>query len=609
MDKKAWLVVILCALGMVYLYPSMMRDMTPRPAPEVGTGAEGESAASRGEEGREPGSGETESGMGTSETEEDKSLIEEQLVELETEGARFVLTNLGGGIARVVLNSHTRTREDTGLIELNEDAREPIGAMGTGIGNFNEIGYEIVSSGADEVVFEGETPDGLRVRKRYWLAEGADEYLVNLDVTIKNETGYDYRRSDMFIFAGEASPLHPAEWPQQTGFFWRDESKMRFKSVSWFAPTRFIIQFSSGHESLEEEVEELHWAGVMNQFYALVITNRNPSRGEVWAKRFPVELKGYEASKNEKPLYAVEGGMGLPDLNLKPGDQVSFEYDIYAGPKEFRRLRSLGDHRSEVMNYGGMPVVGFISAPVSQLLVRLLTKIHGFGVGYGWAIVIMTLLIRIVIWPLHAKSTRTMKRMALLGPKMQEMKEKYPDDPQKMNQEMMRMYKEYGVNPFGGCLPVFIQLPIFLGFYRMLQSAVELRHESFFWVKDLSMPDTLGTIFGFPFNLMPILMGITMLLQMKVTPKTGDKMQQRLFMFMPLIFLFFCYNFASALALYWTTQNIFSIGQTWYMGRMDPPVLEKKKAKPSLLEKAQARTKVSGQGPSQTKSRKKRRKK
>ena len=126
---------------------------------------------------------------------------------------------------------------------------------------------------------------------------------------------------------------------------------------------------------------------------------------------------------------------------------------------------------------------------------------------------------------------------------------------------------------------------------------------------DLSMPDTLFTIGGFPFNLMPLLMGATMLLQMKFTPKTGDKMQQRMFMFMPLIFLFFCYNFAAALALYWTTQNIFSIGQTWYMGKKDPPTLEKRNAKPSLIEQAQSRTKVSGQGPSQTKSRKKQRKK
>ncbi|MEM7146724.1 MAG: membrane protein insertase YidC [Verrucomicrobiota bacterium] len=606
MDKKAWVVVILCAVGMIYLYPSMMRDMTPRPEPpsEAGASREGEVAkegVAAGADASREGASDGEAGA--------KAAVEEELVELETEGARFILTNAGGGIARVELQGHTRTREDDGLILLNENGREPIGALGSGVGNFSETGYEVVSKSAGEVIFEGVTTEGLRVRKRYWLAGEADEYLLNFDITIKNETEHDYRRSDLFLFAGAATPLHPGEWPQQTGFFWRDDSKMRFKSVSWFAPSKFIIQFSAGHDALEEEVDELMWAGVMNQFFATVITNRKPAGGEVWAKRFPVRLAGYEEQMKGKDLYAVEGGMGLPELSLKPGDQISLEYDVYAGPKEFRRLKALGDHRSEVMHYDGMPVLGFISAPVSVLLVRVLTAIHGFGVSYGWAIVIMTLLIRILIWPLHAKSTRTMKRMALLGPKMQELKEKYPDDPQRMNQEMMRMYKEYGVNPFGGCLPVFIQLPIFLGFYRMLQSAVELRHESFLWVQDLSMPDTLGTIFGFPINLMPILMGITMVLQMKVMPKTGDKMQRRLFMFMPLIFLVFCYNFASALALYWTTQNIFSIGQTWYMGKMDPPVLEKKKAKPSLLEQAQARTKVSGQGPSQTKSRKKRRKK
>jgi YidC/Oxa1 family membrane protein insertase len=612
MDKKAWLVVILCAAGMIYLYPAMVENMTPKPKPPSesggvsegdaeGTGAEGSEAAGGG--GVKPGAAD-----GPVSTE-----VEEKLVNLDTPKARFILTSAGGGIAKVELLDHTRTREDGGLVVINEDDREPIGALGVGVGEFSDAQYRVISKSGGEVVFEGVTSEGLKVRKRHRLgAEGTDEYLINLDLTIKNETANDYRRSDLFLFAGAAMPLHPAEWPQQTGFFWRDESKMRFKNVSWFAPSKFIVQFSEGHDSLEETVEELHWAGVMNQFFATVVTNRTPENGQVWAKRFPVKLDGYKQKGKAKPLYAIEGGLGLPDMNLKPGDQISLAYDIYTGPKEYQRLRGLGDHRTEVMNYGGMPLVGIVSAPVSRLLVQVLAWLYGLVGSYGVAIILMTLMIRTLIWPLHAKSTRTMKRMALLGPKMKELKEKHADDPQKLNQETMRMYKEYGVNPFGGCLPVFFQLPIFLGFYRMLQSAVELRHQHFLWVEDLSMPDTLFTIpifGGFPFNLMPLLMGGTMLLQMKFTPKTGDKMQQRMFMFMPLIFLFFCYNFAAALALYWTTQNIFSIGQTWYMGRTDPPTLEKKKAKPSLMEKAQSRTKVAGQGPSQTKSRKKSRKK
>ncbi|MDG2122471.1 MAG: membrane protein insertase YidC, partial [Verrucomicrobiales bacterium] len=199
---------------------------------------------------------------------------------------------------------------------------------------------------------------------------------------------------------------------------------------------------------------------------------------------------------------------------------------------------------------------------------------------YGIAVILVTVILRILIWPLHAKSTRTMKRMSQLTPKMNEVREKYKDNPQKQQQEMMTLYKTYGVNPFGGCLPMFLQIPIFFGFYRMLQSAVELRGQSFLWVEDLSMPDTIAQVGGIDVNPLPLLMAVTMVLQMAVTPTSGDKMQQRMFMIMPVVFLFICYNFASALALYWTTQNIFAIGQTWLMGKMPQPTLEKKKPAP-----------------------------
>jgi YidC/Oxa1 family membrane protein insertase len=198
-----------------------------------------------------------------------------------------------------------------------------------------------------------------------------------------------------------------------------------------------------------------------------------------------------------------------------------------------------------------------------------------------------------------------MKRMSKLQPELKALKEKYPDDPQRMNQEMMKLYKKYSVNPLGGCLPMFLQIPIFFGFYRMLQYAVELRHQEFLWVKDLSQPDTMAAldIFGMhlPINVLPILMGITMVIQMKMTPQTGDAMQRRIMMLMPVMFLFFCYNFASALALYWTTQNIFSIGQTWLMNKMPEPELKsrtpgKKSWMEKLAERQAEMQKRQGQG-------------
>jgi YidC/Oxa1 family membrane protein insertase len=150
-----------------------------------------------------------------------------------------------------------------------------------------------------------------------------------------------------------------------------------------------------------------------------------------------------------------------------------------------------------------------------------------------------------------------------------------------MNTELMKLYKDYKINPLSGCLPMLIQIPIFLGFYSMLGVAVELRNSSFLWVHDLSQPDTVAHIFNFPINVLPLCMAVTMFIQMAIQPKTGDPAQQKIFMFMPLIFVYFCYNFASALALYWTVQNLFSIVQLYMTRNQAAPVLVKATPPPS----------------------------
>jgi YidC/Oxa1 family membrane protein insertase len=167
--------------------------------------------------------------------------------------------------------------------------------------------------------------------------------------------------------------------------------------------------------------------------------------------------------------------------------------------------------------------------------------------------------------------------MGALSPKMQELREKYKDDPTRMNQEVMKLYKQYGINPVGGCLPMVIQIPIFFGLFKMLGQAVELRNAKFLWVRDLSQPDTVGhlPLLGWPINIIPLCMAATQIWLMQMTPKTGDATQRRVMMFTPLIFLFICYNFAAALALYYTTQNLFSILQFYQNKNQPMPTLEK----------------------------------
>jgi YidC/Oxa1 family membrane protein insertase len=226
-------------------------------------------------------------------------------------------------------------------------------------------------------------------------------------------------------------------------------------------------------------------------------------------------------------------------------------------------LAKLERQRRFVMFYG-------MFSPISRIFINLLNWLHLQIGSWGWSIVLLTIIVRLFLWPFHAKSQRAMKRMGKLAPLMKELQAKYKDDPARQSQETMKLYKDYGVNPLGGCLPMLLQIPIFFGFFSMLGSAAELRGESFAWVRDLSLPDTITHIFGYPLNPLPLVMGITMFLQMKLTPQpaTVDKMQQRIFMFMPFMFLIFCYTYAAALALYWTTQNIFSIAQSFIMKKM-----------------------------------------
>jgi YidC/Oxa1 family membrane protein insertase len=256
--------------------------------------------------------------------------------------------------------------------------------------------------------------------------------------------------------------------------------------------------------------------------------------------------------------------MALPDVVLsragEAGNAITRGFQIYAGPREYRRLRLLDHKESDVLDYGTF--LGIPTGPFSRLLLNSMNWLQAnITHSYPLAIVLLTLIVKGLLWPLQNKANKSMKKMSALQPQMKELQEKFKDDPPRFQQEMGKMWKKAGVNPLSGCWPVFIQIPIFIGFYNMLGKAVELRHHGFWWVTDLSAPDTVGHLFGFPINPLPLLMAVTMLLQMKLAPQGGDPAQRKILMFMPLIFIFMCYDFASALALYWSVQNIISIVQ------------------------------------------------
>jgi YidC/Oxa1 family membrane protein insertase len=261
--------------------------------------------------------------------------------------------------------------------------------------------------------------------------------------------------------------------------------------------------------------------------------------------------------KNDIPLIAFKG---------KPATN---SFILYAGPKEYDRLKALHVGLEHIVDFGFFSI---LAVPLFWTL-KLFYNVLG---NYGWAIVLLTIIIRIPFIPLMNKSQKSMKKMQELQPKMAEVREKFKKDPQRMQREMMDLYKKYKVNPLGGCLPILLQIPVFFALYKILMIAIELRGAPFMlWLKDLSAPDTLfghipswfPLIGGFAVGPLPILMGATMIIQQKMTPTSMDPAQNRIMMFMPIIFTFLFLNFATGLVLYWLMNNIFSIAQQLYVNR------------------------------------------
>jgi YidC/Oxa1 family membrane protein insertase len=255
------------------------------------------------------------------------------------------------------------------------------------------------------------------------------------------------------------------------------------------------------------------------------------------------------------------------EVKIENNNSKKFNYAIFFGPKKQDLLEKLDFNLSHVINFG---FFDFLAKP----FLWFMNFIHSIIPNYGISIIILTILTKILLWPLGNKSYKSMNEMKRLQPLMQEIREKYKNDKAKMNQEMMGLYRTYKINPLGGCLPMILQIPVFLALYKMLYQAIELRHAPFiWWINDLSAPDRL-LHFNFSIPLMQppygipvltIIMGATMLLQQKMSPPPGDPAQAKMMMIMPIVFTFIFINFSSGLVLYWLVNNILSIGQQYYI--------------------------------------------
>lgn len=259
---------------------------------------------------------------------------------------------------------------------------------------------------------------------------------------------------------------------------------------------------------------------------------------------------------------------------LEPGAEAAWTFECYMGPKEYRRLAAIGGQLDTIMRMDVFLMwspawMGFIT----RLILRSLTGLNDFfGAhrwGYGYGIMIVTFVVKMLFWPLTHKSTASMRKMQKIQPLVKELRERHKGEPEKMNRKVMELYREHKVSPLGGCLPMFMQIPVFFALFNTFRNAIELRHASFLWVADLSLPDTVAVPFGLPIRPLAILMSATMLGQQKLMPASPDPNQARMMSFMSVFFLFIFYGMPAGLTLYWTVNQVLTIVQTLVSKRME----------------------------------------
>jgi YidC/Oxa1 family membrane protein insertase len=570
MDRQAWIAITLCVLGLIGWQVYTVSHPPPRVQAVASSPTPTPAAASQPVTGASPAplASPVAGASATPAPAESIPTFTEKFEPLRNSDVELRLTNRGGGISEAVLLNHTR--ENSQRVVLNSPDRIPLGAILAQPSAPALPEFAMARQADGSVQLERKSPEGVNVRKKFFFpptTEKKDNFVAEMDLDFRNDGTQPYTSAGYFISLGSTRPLHPNDMPSYTRMVWCIEGKPKATDVSWFAAQNYPlvgVQKRAAQPTFQEKVNGAEWAAMTNQFFTTILTPLNAKVVETWAQ--PFEIKRPDGPS----LQGMEGAMGMPGFQLQPGQTASLRFQLYAGPKIYGRLAKLEHDESEIMNFGWFKLV-------SQFLLNFMNLLYGFVHDYGVAIILLTACVKGVLWPLQNKANRSMRKMSALAPKMQELKEKYKDDPTRMNQEVMKLYKEHGVNPVGGCLPMMIQIPIFFGLFSMLGQAAELRNASFLWVHDLSQPDTVGIIpgLGWKINLLPLLMGATNLWLMRMTPKTGDSTQRRVMMFMPLIFLFFCYNFAAALALYYTTQNLFTILQLYQNQKQPLPVLEK----------------------------------
>lgn len=463
--------------------------------------------------------------------------INEKEITVESRLYQAVFTTKGGTLKSFKLKNYRKTQAKGAdlieLVNLQKGMSEPLGV------SFPESDlavpvnamFETEATALDliktpdqkRLTFTRTYPSQMKVEKI--ITFNPDGYNLELEVRIHN--------------------LSSAPIGQKPMLSWHEyvDPKAESDSYSHDGPVVMVAKSIEREDVKKIEREKLYgpdvsWGGFESKYFIAAMVPQNPS------------LTSLAISKDSSNMVStsLRGQKSL----IPAGQTGLFTYTLFLGPKDYNILKTLGVGLEDAIDFGSW--MKWLAMP----LLIILKYINNFANNYGLAIIILTILIKIVFWPLGNKSYRSMKEMQKLQPKMQEIRERYKDDKQKAGQETMALYRSHKVNPMGGCLPMVIQIPVFFGLYKTLLYAIELRHAPFFWwIQDLSDKD--------PYYITPIIMGATMFIQQKMSPQAGDPMQQKVMLLMPVIFTVLFLNFPSGLVIYWLFNNILSIGQQYFI--------------------------------------------
>lgn len=471
------------------------------------------------------------------------------LIHITTDLVRAQIDPRGGDLVRVELLRHPVSvdKPDEPFVLMHRDDPDLFVAQSGLIGSGREypnhgVQYSVPQRQYDlgdremmEVALDWSAPDGVAYQKVFRFRR--DAYRIEIDFRVDNRSPEPWNG---FVY-GQLKQTEVVE--QSTmGFLGRLPSYQG--AAIYTAEEKYEkIDYDDMREADLNRTSPSGWVAMMQHYFVAAWLPAGAGSHQFFS--------GVGAAA--KPQYRI-GYNATEPLQIAPGERGVLSAVLFVGPKEQERLRrQQAEGLLLTVDYGWF-------TPIADPLFWLLEKIHGLVGNWGWAIVLLTVLVKAVFYPLSAASYRSMARMKKLQPRLQTLKDRYGDDKQKFQQEMMKLYKTEKVNPAGGCLPILVQIPVFIALYWTLLESVELRQADFLlWIKDLSVPD--------PYFVLPLIMGASMLAQFFLNPAPVDPLQKKIMMAMPIVFTVFFLWFPAGLVLYWVVNNLLSIAQQYYITR------------------------------------------